>query len=96
MSLLLSNGADSTTIDVLGNSAIHFAAQRGLEGVITKFINYGSDLGLPNSRGLTPELVARKFGHETLAKTIMDYVNEQSESRRFTLVFLAGLLTMFQ
>ena len=83
VSLLLLSGADATIIDGHGQSAIHLAAKVGSEEVIAEFIEYGSDLGLPNSRGLTPELVAKKFGHDTLARTIMDYVNEKSESRRF-------------
>ena len=79
VSLLLSKEADTTVIDSYGYSAIHWAAEDGFEEVISEFIKHGSNLGLPNSEGLTPELVARKHGHETLAKTIMDYVNEQSE-----------------
>ena len=94
VSLLLSRGADATIIVEDGHSAIHWAARAGSEEVIAKFIEFDSDLGLPNSRGLTPELVARKHGHDTLAKTIMDYVIEQSEFRRFTLLSFAGLLTI--
>ena len=76
---LLANNADATIIDVSGNSAIHRAAQLGLEDVITKFMEYGSDLGLPNKHGLTPELMARKYGHNNLAKIIWNYVGEESE-----------------
>ena len=79
VSLLLSKGADTTVIDNDGHSAVHWAAGDGFEEVISEFIKNGSNLGLPDSTGLTPELVARKHGHEVLAKTIMDYVNEQSE-----------------
>ncbi|KAI4126476.1 MAG: hypothetical protein LQ338_003726 [Usnochroma carphineum] len=77
VSLLLSNGADDTFIDHFGHSAIQEAAQYGLEDVIAEFIQHGSDLGVPNSFGLTPELLARTCGHEALAKTITSYVNEQ-------------------
>lgn len=91
VSLLLSSGADTTIIHKDGNSAIHWAAIQGLEEIIAKFIEYGSDLGLPNSRGLTPELVARQYGHETVAKTIMDYVNEKSEFHNSTLVIFGRI-----
>ncbi len=77
VSLLLSNGADPTLVDAYGDSAIHRAAQCGYKDVISEFIRYGSDLGLSNSVGLTPELLARKHGHEALANTIMKHVNEQ-------------------
>ncbi len=79
VSLLLSNNADTTIFAEHGSNAIHWAAMRGFEEVISEFIRHGSDLGLPNSIGLTPELVARKYGHEALANIIMDYVNEQGE-----------------
>ncbi len=79
VSLLLSNSADTTIVDDYGNNAIHWAADHGFGDIISEFIRHGSDLGLPNSIGLTPELVARKYGYEALAKIIMDYVNEQSE-----------------
>lgn len=80
VSILLSNSADTTIIDHMGNGAIHWAAQAGDKEIISVFMRHGSDLGLPNSLGLTPELVARKYGYENLAKEIMDYVNKQSES----------------
>lgn len=91
VSLLLSNGADTTYVDKYGTNPIHRAAKYGFEDVISEFIRHGSDLRLPNRRGLTPELVARKNGHETLAKVIMDYVNEQSMSRRSTPMNSCGL-----
>ena len=86
VSLLLSKEADTTLIDSYDYSAVHWAAKSGYEEVITEFIKHGTNLGLPNSQGLTPELVARKYGHEVLATTIMDYVNEQSEFHHFILV----------
>ena len=92
ISLLLSKGADTTVIDSYGYSAAHWAAQWGLEEVIAEFIEHRSDLGLLNSCGLTPELVARKYGHETVANMIMDYVNKQSEFCFFTLVILSYIV----
>lgn len=80
VSLLLSNSADTTLIDDFGNSVIHWAAEWGHTEAVSEFIRHGSDLALPNAFGLTPELVARKHGHQSLAKTIMEYVNGISES----------------
>lgn len=80
VSLLLSNGASTTIGNYSGQSVAHCAAEWGFEEAISEFIVHGSDLGLPNSRGLTPELVARKHGHTALAEVIMDYVNKQSGS----------------
>ena len=80
VSLLLSKGADTSIIVEGGQSAVHWAAAWGLEEVIAEFIEHGSDLGLLNSCGLTPELVARKNGHGIVAKNIMEYVNESSET----------------
>ena len=82
VSLLLSKGADTTVIDSYGYSAVHWAAEDGYDLVISEFIKFGSNLGLPDSRGLSAELVARKYGHEALANLIMDY----SEFHRFALV----------
>ena len=92
VSLLLSKEADTTIMDEYGNSAVHWAAAWGLKEVIAEFIEHGSDLGLLNSCGLTPEFVARKYGYENLGKTIMDYVNVQSEFRRITLVMFDWLV----
>ena len=86
VSLLLSKGADTTVIDSYGYSAVHWAARGGYEEVISEFIKFGSNLGLPDGRGLSAELVARQYGHEALANLIMDYVNEQSEFHRLILV----------
>ena len=91
MSLLLSNGADSTIDAYDGQSVAHWAAEWGDMEAISEFIRHGSDLGLPNNRGLTPELVARKYGHEALAKIIMDYVNEASGFRKSAPMKLCGL-----
>ena len=82
VSLLLSNGADTSCVDNFGNTAVHWAAESGDENIIAKFMTSGSDLGLSNNLGLTPELVARKNNHAYLADIIMDYVNEKSGSRR--------------
>ena len=95
VSLLLSNGADTSCVDNFGSTAIHWAAKYGREDVITEFIKFGSDLGLLNSHGLTPELVARKYDHADLADTIMDYVNEQSGSHRFISLHFCGLSNSF-
>ena len=82
VSLLLSKKADTTVIDSYGYSAVHWAARRGFEDVISEFINHGANLGLPNGGRLTPELVARKYGHRVLANTIMDYVKLVSSQRQ--------------
>lgn len=83
--LLLSKEADTTVIDSAGYSAVHWAALKGEKEVVSEFIKFGSNLGLPDRSGLSAELLARKYGHEALAKIIMQYVNE-SEFHRFVLV----------
>ena len=95
VSLLLSNGADTSCVDKSGSTAIHWAAEDGSEDIITEFIEFGSDLGLLNSHGLTPELVARKNDHTDLANTIMNYVNEQSGSHRSLSLPFCGLSNSF-
>ena len=77
VSLLLSKGADSSCVDDLGNTAIHYAAEYGNGDIISEFLRNGSDMGVPNSLGLTPELTARKHNHRHLADIIMDYVFDQ-------------------
>ena len=88
MSLLLSKGADTTSIDAFGNSAVHDAAEFDFREITDEFISHGSNLGLPNSLGLTPELLARKNGHTALGKIIFDYVNEQSTFCHFVSLHL--------
>lgn len=80
VSLLLSNSADTTLVDDDGNSPIHWAAEWGFEDIIAEFISHGSNLALPNEFRLTPELVARKHHHESLAKIIVDYVTGKGGS----------------
>ena len=95
VSFLLSKGADTTLIDVFGNSAVHEAAEHGSRRIIDEFIRHGSNLGLSNSHGLTPELLARKNGHMALANIIMDYVTEQSRFRRYASMHLHGFSNSF-
>lgn len=83
VSVLLSNNADTTCIDEFGDGAVHVAAEHGHADVISELMRHGSDLKLRNSRGLTPELLARKNGHKTLADNILDYVNKQGRSRQY-------------
>ena len=78
VSILLSHDADSTCIDERGDSAVHIAAMFGHANVVSEFMRHGSNLTLQNSCGLTPELLARKYGHESLANTILDYVKNKS------------------
>lgn len=75
MSLLLSNGADPNSSD---ENVLYAAARWGDTEAIDEFIRYGSDLGSINGHSLTPELVARKNGHVTLANIIMNHINEKS------------------
>ena len=91
VSLLLSNGADTSSVDHVGNTAMHWAAINGDEHIITELIASGSDFGLPNRGGLTPELLARREGHAYLANIIMDYVNEQGVYRYYIPMLLCGL-----
>ena len=78
VSALLAMGADTTLLDARGTSVIHLAARWGDGFAIDQFIRHGSDLGLSNNVGLTPELLARYNGHTALADIIMEHVNEQS------------------
>lgn len=91
VSLLLANGADSTVLDNFGNSAIHYAARLGDRDVIADFMKYGSDLGLSNSFGLTPELQAIRYDHKALANTIRNYVHDQGGCRNYKPILWCGL-----
>ena len=82
VSILLSNNVDTTCVNGLGDGAVHIAAACGHADVVSQLMRHGSDLGLQNNRGLTPELMARKHGHESLANTILDYVNEKGWSHQ--------------
>ena len=83
LSILLSHDADIAYINEQGDSVVHIAATLGHRDVISELMRHDSHLGLQNSRGLTPELLARKHGHESLANTILHFVNSKSHSHQY-------------
>ena len=83
VSLLLSYGADPTIMDALGECPLHFAARLGLQAIALIFFDHGCDVALLNGSGLSPELLARKHGNDTLANEIRARAHEQGSSNKF-------------
>ena len=64
--LLLAAGAD-ITLAWHGRPPLHIAAKSGLMEIVKVFANRGANLLSQDELGLTPELVARKYGHLDVA-----------------------------
>jgi ankyrin repeat protein/catechol 2,3-dioxygenase-like lactoylglutathione lyase family enzyme len=54
INLLLDKGADVNEADPQGNTALHYAAQRGEDDVVRLLVSHGAKLNLPNKQGRTP------------------------------------------
>jgi ankyrin repeat protein len=52
--LLLKNGANPNTLNLQGNSALHYAAQANRKKTVDLLLNYGADPVLKNKNGETP------------------------------------------
>ena len=55
---LLDLGADATTVDAEGNTALHGVAIWGSNGAVEMLVNAGAKLDVKNKRGLTPWRIA--------------------------------------
>ncbi|KAL6716642.1 hypothetical protein ACLMJK_006210 [Lecanora helva] len=77
VAVLLRYGADTTIKDTYGGeSPIHCAASRGDESTIAEFLKYKCDIMTPDRDGLTPEFIALKHGHESVAKLLRRGIDE--------------------
>ncbi|KAL8652688.1 MAG: hypothetical protein Q9210_002539 [Variospora velana] len=68
--LLLEANADDSILSKEDESALHSAAKFGHLAVIRAFVAQGCQTRLPNSAGLTPEMYARKYGHEEVVNIL--------------------------
>ena len=64
--LLLAAGAD-ITLPRHGRPPLHIAAKYGFMEIVKVFANRGANLISQDKQGLTPELIARKYGHLDVA-----------------------------
>ena len=80
VSLLLDKNADDTTQALHMVSPLHIASGRGHLEVVNIFINKGSDLLLPDGSGLTPELLARKYGHQDIANILKEATSSRGKN----------------
>ena len=67
VALLLDENADDTIQDSFSEPPLHAAVRCGYLEVVKLFINRGCDLLLQDGSGFTPELYARKYGHQDIA-----------------------------
>lgn len=65
---LLEVNSDTTICPYQADSLLHIAVRNGFMGIVEDFASRGADLLLRDTSGLTPELVARKYGHQDIAK----------------------------
>lgn len=89
VSLLLDENADDTIQTRHIESPLHVAIRCGHLEVVNIFINKGCDLLLQDGKGLTPELLARKYGHQDLANVLKEKTSARgkNESIRLDITF---------
>jgi ankyrin repeat protein len=58
--LLLEKGADVKAVNALGNTALHYAMQRGSAPMIQLLVDHGASDEVKNKRGQTPKEMARR------------------------------------
>lgn len=61
MKLLLDRGADINLQGATGQTALHFAALSGHEGVVRMLLERGADVEVVSTMGLTPLLMAIRY-----------------------------------
>lgn len=78
---LLAHGADPDAKQQGGWTALHAAAQRGLRDVVTALLEAGASAAPVSDDGITPAMLARKGGLESLAASLENrrgsMINEQ-------------------
>jgi ankyrin repeat protein len=74
IALLVEKGADVHAANNVGNTALHYAVQRGSAPVIQALVSRGGKLDVKNKRGQTPADLARGPA-ASLVKTMMSQGN---------------------
>lgn len=78
VALLLSNNADDMIPEKLkGFYPLHYAAQQGYLDVVSTFIDYSVNVRVKDDRGMTPELIARAWGHFNVALLLEEYSRDR-------------------
>ena len=72
VSLLIDKNADDKIGACGSEPPLHAAIRYGCMEVVMVFIDRGCNLLLQNGSGLTPELVARKYGHPDIANVLKE------------------------
>ena len=72
VSLLLERGADGAIRDILLESPLHVAIRCGNVDVVKTFIDKRCNLLLQDGKGLTPRLIALKYGHTNIAELLKE------------------------
>ena len=74
---LLSIGAIVDATDDNGQSALHYASQAGHRESVLALLEHGADSLLRDHCGMTPEILALQYGHQSLAKTTFNHKDVQ-------------------
>ena len=78
VSFLLSQKADETIAEALkGDFPLHAAAGNGHTEVVLTIIDHGGDTQVRNKHGLTPALLARRYGHLEVATILSRHAGGQ-------------------
>lgn len=85
VSLLLDENADDTIQAWHTESPLHVAIRCGYLEVVNIFINKGCDLLLQDGEGLTPELLARKYGHHDIANVLKEKISARGKNESIRL-----------
>lgn len=79
--LLLSNGANVDSIDHLGRTPLHIAAEKNYHGIAHLLIEYGANANVKNNAGLKSFEQALKNNHKILGRYLMAYAKEQDKRK---------------
>jgi ankyrin repeat protein len=72
MQMLLDHGADVSTRDAMGCTALHYAAKRGYVDHLRLLLTYKADPNVRDGEGNTPLHTAAAYGHSNCVRALLD------------------------
>ncbi len=77
---LLKDGADLSVRYGPGNTALHYAAEKGHSSIVKELLARGADHSCANSEGKTPVDLARSTGNSDIAKLLDSFASKKKLS----------------
>jgi hypothetical protein len=77
---LLNDGADLSVRYGPGNTALHYAAEKGHSSIVKELLAKGADHSCANSEGKTPIDLARSTGNSDIAKVLDAFASKKKQT----------------